>query len=98
MTVATDAKSRIYVIENILVLNGVAIVELGGEIYFIPPKNLWRATACPPGLDLHKLGLSPDEKIVSDGQLLAVFQYEEPTVFLPTKQTQDPKVNVRKGL
>ncbi|KAF7956398.1 hypothetical protein EAE96_003739 [Botrytis aclada] len=96
MTVAEDAKSRRYVVENILVLNGVAIVELGGEIYVIPPKTLvsigsgvphtW--TACPSGLDLQKLGLSPDDQIVSDGQFLAVFQYEEPTVFLPTKQTK----------
>ncbi|KAF7917476.1 uncharacterized protein EAE98_010239 [Botrytis deweyae] len=40
MKVATDAKSRRYVVENILVLNGVAIVELSGEIYVEPPKTL----------------------------------------------------------
>ncbi|KAF7900774.1 hypothetical protein EAF00_002995 [Botryotinia globosa] len=64
--------------------------------YFMPPKTLlsigsdvphtW--TACPPGLDLRELGLSPDEQIVSDGQFLAAFQYEKNTVYLPTRQTQ----------
>ncbi|TGO32246.1 hypothetical protein BHYA_0335g00020 [Botrytis hyacinthi] len=99
MTVAKDAKSRRYVVENILVLDGVAIVELSGELYVIPPKTLvsigsgvphtWNA--CPPSLDLQELGLSPDDQIVSDGQFLAVFQYEENTVFLPTRQTQSLK-------
>lgn len=36
----------------------------------------------------HHLSLSPDEQIVVDGQFLAVFQCEEHTVFLPTRQTQ----------
>jgi hypothetical protein len=90
---AVEGEDRRYVVENILVLNGVAIAELGGEIYVVPPKTLisigsgvphtW--TACPPGLDLQKLGLSPDEQIVSDGQFLAVFQYDSPTAFFPTK-------------
>ncbi|KAF7854536.1 uncharacterized protein EAF02_011711 [Botrytis sinoallii] len=40
MKVATDAKSRRYVVENILVLDGVAIVELSGEIYVELPETL----------------------------------------------------------
>jgi CubicO group peptidase (beta-lactamase class C family) len=61
----------------------------------VPPKTLvsigrgvphtW--TACPPGLDLQRLGLS-DERIVSVGQFLAVFQYDAPTSFFPTRQTE----------
>ena len=40
MTDATiEGESKRYVVESILVLNGVAIAELGGEIYVVPPKD-----------------------------------------------------------
>lgn len=49
--------------ERILVLNGIALVELNGRIYIIPPKTLvtiapgvphtW--TACPAGVDISKI-------------------------------------------
>jgi hypothetical protein len=49
-----------YIVEKILVTNGVALAELYGEIYVVPPNTMvligpgvphtW--TACPPGLDL----------------------------------------------
>jgi hypothetical protein len=84
-----------YVVEKIVTLNGVALAELGDQIYVIPPNTLvligpgvphsW--VACPPGLDLLELGVS-EERIVSDGQFLAVFEYEEPTGFFPTAQKE----------
>lgn len=87
--------SKRYVVEKIVTLNGVALAELGDQIYVIPPNTLvvigpgvphsW--VACPPGLDLLELGVS-DERIVSDGQFLAVFEYEEPTGFFPTAQKE----------
>lgn len=80
-----------FVTEKILVLNGIALAELSGTMYVIPPMSLvtikagsphtW--TACPAGLDLQRLGLS-GEKLVSDGQFTAVFEYDEPTKFCPT--------------
>ncbi|KAF2120998.1 hypothetical protein BDV96DRAFT_683382 [Lophiotrema nucula] len=83
-----------YVVEKIIVLNGVAIAELEGEIYVVPPKtavligrgvpHTW--VAAPPGLDLHALGVA-DESVISDGQFLAVFEYEKATTFYPTNQT-----------
>tara|TARA_R110002060_G_scaffold41238_9_gene52753 strand:- start:597 stop:1250 length:654 start_codon:yes stop_codon:yes gene_type:complete len=88
-----------YIVEKILVLNGVALAELCGEIYIIPPKTMvligpgvphtW--TACPPGLDLQELGVSGDQKIVSEGTFTAVYEYEEPTAFFPTRQTDKLK-------
>jgi len=85
-----------YIVEKIVVLNGVALAELSGEIYVIPPNTMvligagvphtW--TACPPGLDLQALGVSKDERIVSDGKFTAVYEYEEPTTFYPTAQTE----------
>ena len=87
--------SKRFVVEKIVTLNGVALAELGDQIYVIPPNTLviigpgvphsW--VACPPGLDLLELGVS-DERIVSDGQFLAVFEYEEPTGFFPTAQKE----------
>ncbi|KAI1371675.1 hypothetical protein F4677DRAFT_450159 [Hypoxylon crocopeplum] len=84
-----------YIVEKILVLNGVALAELSGDTYVIPPNTMvvigagvphtW--TACPPGLDLQALGVSKDEKIVSEGKFTAVYEYEEPTAFFPTAQT-----------
>ena len=79
---------RIFVTERILVLNGIALVELNGNIYIIAPGSLvtirpgvphtW--TACPPGVKL------PDG-MVSDGKFLMVYEYEELTGFFPTSQT-----------
>jgi hypothetical protein len=55
---------RRYVVEKIMVMDGVAVAELGGEIYVIPPYTLvligagvphtW--TACPEGIDFGELG------------------------------------------
>jgi quercetin dioxygenase-like cupin family protein len=49
-----------YVVEKIIVLNGVAIAELGGEVYVVPPKTMVTTArgvphtwvAASPGLDL----------------------------------------------
>lgn len=91
-----------YIVEKILVLNGVAIVELSGEVYVIPPNAMvligagvphtW--TACPPGLDVcAELGLSLEERdgegeVVSKGRFTAVYEYEDATSFYPTEQTR----------
>ncbi|KAM0543278.1 hypothetical protein ACHAPJ_012362 [Fusarium lateritium] len=85
-----------YIVEKLLVLNGVALAELGGDVYVIPPNTMvligagvphtW--TACPPGLDLLELGVSKGEKVISEGKFTAVYEYEEPTGFYPTAQTQ----------
>lgn len=90
-----------FVVEKILVLNGIAVAELGGEIYVIPPKTLviiaagvphtW--VAAPEGLDLHELGVIPNNPVgkrlpASDGTFLAVFEYDLPTTFFPTEQVR----------
>lgn len=95
MTTNTDSENQRYIVEKIMVLNGVALAELAGKIYVIPPMTLvligpgvphaW--VACPPGLDLKQLDVS-DVDMVSDGQFTAFFEYEEPTAFFPTAQTQ----------
>jgi hypothetical protein len=79
---------KMLVTERILVLNGVALVELSGIVYVVAPGSLvticagvphtW--TACPAGVKL------PDGQ-VSDGTFLMVYEYEEVTGFFPTKQT-----------
>ena len=92
---AKDESSEMeYVVEKIIVLNGVAVAELEGGLYVIPPKTMvtiargvphtW--VAASPGLNLQLLGVS-DEEIVSDGQFLAVYEYEKTSAFFPTKQT-----------
>lgn len=78
-----------------MVMEGVAVAELGGEFYVLPPHTLvligagvphtW--TACPPGIDFGALGFSTEEKVVSKGKFVAVFEYEAPTSFFPTAQT-----------
>ena len=95
MSPTASGNGKRYIVEKIMVMNGVALAELSGEIYVVPPNTMvligpgvphtW--TACPPGLDLQAIGVSGDEKIVSDGHFLAVFEYEEPTAFFPTSQT-----------
>jgi hypothetical protein len=71
-----------FVCERILVLRGVALVELNGEVYVIPPKCLvtiepgvphtW--TACPAGVNsAEAMGLDAGaEAVVSDGTFLMV--------------------------
>lgn len=95
MSPKSSGDGKRYIVEKILVLNGVALAELSGEIYVIPPNTMvligpgvphtW--TACPPGLNLQEVGVSKGEKIVSEGKFTAVFEYEEPTAFFPTAQT-----------
>ena len=75
--------------ERILVLNGVGVAELGGEIFVVAPGSLvdippglphtWNA--CPPGVVL------PDGR-VSDGHFTMVYNYSETTKFFPTAQTR----------
>lgn len=88
-------KGHRYIVEKIMVMEGVAVAELGGEFYVLPPHTLvligagvphtW--TACPPGIDFGALGFSTEEKVVSKGKFVAVFEYEAPTSFFPTAQT-----------
>lgn len=75
--------------ERILVLNGVGVTELGGEIFVVAPGSLvdippglphtWNA--CPAGVVL------PDGS-VSDGHFTMVYNYSETTKFYPTAQTR----------
>lgn len=108
-----DPRGQVFTAERILVLSGVALVELNGQIYVIPPKTLvtiapgvphtW--TACPAGVRVSAPSghlpspqrgrqsneASPEyglEAVVSTGQFLMVYKYEEPTRFFPTKQTE----------
>jgi hypothetical protein len=77
------------VAERILVLNGVALTELAGEIYVVEPGTMveiepgiphtW--TACPSGVVL------PDVSI-SEGQFLMVYEYSEQTGIYPTRSTK----------
>ena len=95
----SSGKGKRYIVEKIHVLEGIALAELGGQIYVIPPKTLvligpgvphsW--TACPPGLDLEALGVTDSGEIVSEGRFTAVYEYEEPTAFYPTRQTETLK-------
>ena len=82
-----STKSKL-VDERILVLSGVGLVEIAGDIYACAPGTLadltggvphtW--TACPAGVKL------PDGT-VSEGWFTMVYEYEEPTSFFPTKST-----------
>jgi len=102
-----DPRTQVFTAERILVLSGVALVELNGEIYVIPPKTLvtiapgvphtW--TACPAGVRASAPSMlkgqiieqSPEaehEAVMSTGQFLMVYEYEEPTGFFPTQQTE----------
>lgn len=83
--IAGDAR---LVAERILVLNGVALVELNGEVLIVPPLALvtiapgvphtW--TACPAGVVL------PDGT-ASDGRFTMIYDYAEPTGFFPCAGT-----------
>jgi hypothetical protein len=83
--------------ERIFVMEGVALVELNGEIYVVPPKSLvtitpgvphtW--TACPAGVNISTaLDLPSTVECVSDGTFIMLYEYEEPTGFFPTAQTE----------
>jgi hypothetical protein len=84
--IGTSDEPAELVTERILVLQGVAMVELNGRVYVIAPGSLvtispgvphtW--TACPAGVSL------PDGEI-SDGRFFMVYEYEEPTGFFPTR-------------
>jgi hypothetical protein len=84
-----DGQDPQLVAERILVLNGVALTELAGEIYVAAPGTMveigpgiphtW--TACPPGVVL------PDG-IISEGQFLMVYEYSGQTGFYPTRSTK----------
>ncbi|KAK5213930.1 hypothetical protein LTR41_000122 [Exophiala xenobiotica] len=87
-----STRERRFVCERIVVLDGVALVELNGEFYVIPPRSLvtigpgvphtW--TACPPGVTIAE-GTS---NIMSEGKFLMLYEYEEPTAFFPTRQIE----------
>ncbi|KAF2093004.1 hypothetical protein NA57DRAFT_81686 [Rhizodiscina lignyota] len=102
-----ETEKQRFVAERILVLNGVAMVELNGEVYVIPPRTLvtiapgvphtW--TACPAGVSPASV-MSPGKKdgadqCVSEGRFLMVYEYAEETGFFPTRQTDTMK-NVSK--
>ncbi|KAJ9634998.1 hypothetical protein H2204_005953 [Knufia peltigerae] len=83
---------RRFICERIVVLDGVALVELNGERYVIPPKTLvsiapgvphtW--TACPVGVTVGE----GDASVTSKGAFLMLYEYEEATAFFPTWQTR----------
>ena len=76
------------VAERTLVVNGVGLAELAGEIYLVAPGSLvdvgpgvphtW--TACPAGMAL------PDGT-VSTGEFLMIYEYAAPTGFFPLEST-----------
>jgi hypothetical protein len=82
--------------ERILVMAGFAMVELCGELYVVPPNSMvhippgvphtW--TACPQGVDINAaLDLVTQKPLLTEGKFLMVYEYEDPTSFCPTKQT-----------
>ncbi|KAH2644369.1 hypothetical protein KXV32_005457 [Aspergillus fumigatus] len=72
-------KGHRYIVEKIMVMEGVAVAELGGEFYVLPTSYL--------GIDFGALGFSTEEKVASKGKFVAVFEYEAPTSFFPSAQT-----------
>ena len=83
-----DGAERTLLAERILVLNGVGLTELNGEIVLVAPGSLvdiapgvphtW--TACPAGVRL------PDGGI-SDGSFLMIYEYSRRTGFFPIERT-----------
>lgn len=75
--------------ERIMILNGVALLEIAGEYLAIAPGSLVDTvggvphtfTACPAGVKL------PDGSL-STGRFLMVYEYELPTSFFPTMSTE----------
>ncbi|KPM46316.1 hypothetical protein AK830_g136 [Neonectria ditissima] len=90
---STEPTGKRLLVEKVLVMNGVALVELAGDIYVIPPMTLviiaagvphtW--TACPPGLNMQRV-LGLEEEVVSEGHFIAVYEHEDDTAFCPTAQ------------
>ena len=76
--------------ERILVLSGVALVQLNGFVYVIPSNSLvtigpgvphtW--TACPAGVKM------PNGEEVSNGTFFMVYEYEAPSAFFATDATE----------
>lgn len=93
--ISVGTENRRYLMEKILVMNGVALAELAGELYVIPPMtsvliapgvpHSW--TAAPIGLNLRELGIC-ESNVVADGKFDAVYEYEDATGFFPTAQTE----------
>lgn len=89
LSAGQDGQREKLVTERILVLNGVALVQLNGLTYVIPSGALvtiapgvphtW--TACPANVTL------PDGE-VSDGEFLMVYEYEDVTGFFPTDSVE----------
>jgi hypothetical protein len=83
-----DSSKQKLIAERIMVLNGVGLVELAGDIFVVAPGSLVEAkgsvphtwTACPPGVKL------PDGT-VSQGTFTMVYEYEDVTTFFPTAST-----------
>ncbi|KAK3192170.1 hypothetical protein K4F52_001799 [Lecanicillium sp. MT-2017a] len=83
-----DLDTKTLVDERIMVLHGVALVEIAGTLYAVGPGTLvdipggvphtW--TASPAGVKL------PDGT-VSSGTFTMVYEYESPTRFFPTAST-----------
>ncbi|KAF7195356.1 hypothetical protein HII31_03248 [Pseudocercospora fuligena] len=75
--------------ERIMILHGVALVEIAGEYFAVAPGSLVYTrggaphtfTACPAGVKL------PDGSI-SSGTFTMVYEYEEPTTFFPTESME----------
>ncbi|KAK4553767.1 hypothetical protein LTR86_009265 [Recurvomyces mirabilis] len=84
-----DASKQKLIDERIMVLHGVGLVEIAGEIFAVATGSLVDAiggvphtwTACPAGVML------PDGS-VSTGKFTMVYEYEEPTSFFPTVSTE----------
>lgn len=84
-----------FITEKVLTLTGVGMVELAGEIFVVPPLTMIMIAAgvphtwmpAPPGLDFQALGLA-DEKLKSNGNFTATFEYSDDTSFFPTAQTE----------
>lgn len=84
-----DLEKRKLVDERIMVIGGVGIVEVAGELFVVAPGSLVDAiggvphtwSACPPGVKL------PDGT-VSTGTFTMIFEYEDETKFFPTKSTE----------
>lgn len=92
--ISVGTQNRRYLMEKILVMNGVALAELAGELYVIPPMtsvliapgvpHSW--TAAPKGLNLQELGICQGN-VVAESKFDAVYEYEDATGFFPTAQT-----------
>ncbi|ETI21588.1 hypothetical protein G647_07935 [Cladophialophora carrionii CBS 160.54] len=98
---ASAGAERKFVSERIVVLNGVALVELNGAIYVIPPKSLvtiapgvphtW--TACPAGVTLPLWGRQTEPDSRSEPATETEIRTEEVTstgTFLMLYEYEEP--------